>query len=325
MAKYRNSLPQLSNRLFLTDGGLETTLIFHEGVDLPYFAAFNLLNTEVGSALLYQYFISYAELAKRFELGLILESPTWRASKDWAILLGYSKSELAAVNRKAIELLERIRKKYDSLKTPIILSGCIGPRDDGYIPNQIMSEDEAENYHHEQIKVLSTTTADMLSALTLNYSEEAIGITRAASKVGMPVVISFTVEIDGCLPTGQSLKDAIQQVDIATLAYPIYYMINCAHPSHFLQTVSHHEVWTTRIRGVRANASKKSHAELNEASELDAGDPKELGKDYIQLKKYLDNLNILGGCCGTDTRHIEQIALSCLPLFMDAKGSKTFL
>lgn len=318
MAKYRMGLPQLGGMPFLTDGGLETTLIFQEGMDLPHFAAFDLLKTEEGALHLRKYFTAYAEMARRFEVGLILESPTWRASRDWGDLFGYTTDALAAANRDAIELLERIRGEYDTVGTPVVVSGCIGPRGDGYVPDQSISADEAESYHQGQIDTLAGTTADMICALTLNRPEEAIGITRAARRARIPIAISFTVETDGKLPAGQSLGDAIDQVDDATSAYPAYYMINCAHPSHFAQEVRGDELWVTRIRGVRANASKMSHAELNEASELDAGDPMELGQQYMHLRTQLRNLSILGGCCGTDTRHIEQIASACLPLFGNA-------
>lgn len=318
MTKYRMELPQLGGRLFLTDGGLETTLIFHEGIDLPHFAAFDLLKTEEGASHLRKYFTAYAEMARRFGVGLILDSPTWRASSDWGDLFDYTADALAAANRGAIELLERIRGEYDTAGTPVVVSGCIGPRGDGYVPDLSMSADEAENYHQEQINTFAGTTADMVCALTLNRPEEAIGIARAARRARIPVAISFTVETDGKLPAGQSLGDAIEQVDDATSAYPVYYMINCAHPSHFAQEVRGGERWAPRIRGIRANASKMSHAELNEASELDAGDPMELGQQYMQLRTQLRSLSVLGGCCGTDTRHIEQIALACLPRFGNA-------
>jgi len=315
MTKYRSELPQLVGRPFLTDGGIETTLIFHQGLELPHFAAFHLLKTDEGAAHLSNYFTAYAELAKRFETGLILESPTWRASRDWGHLLGYTTDALAAANRKSIELLEQIRGDYDTDSAPVVVSGCIGPRGDGYVPDQSMSAKDAEDYHQEQIDILAGTLADMICALTMNHPGEAIGITRAARRAQMPVVISFTVETDGRLPTGQSLGDAIEQVDDATSGYPAYYMINCAHPSHFDKDVRGDKRLAERIRGVRANASKLSHAELNMAPELDAGNPTELGQQYVHLKTRLRLLSVLGGCCGTDTRHIEQIASACLPLF----------
>lgn len=315
MKTYRNALPQLRDGLFLADGGIETTLIFHEGLDLPDFAAFHLLKTPEGEAALRKYFRTYADLAKQYGTGLILESATWRSSPDWGARIGYSLEELDVVNRKAIQLLEEIRKEYQTDRTPIIVSGCVGPRGDGYVPGSTMSAEEAEEYHRRQIELFAASSADLVTALTMNYVEEAIGIAQAAKMAGIPVVLSFTVETDGKLPTGQTLKSAIEQTDKATGGYPVYYMINCAHPTHFEHVVSDGSTWLQRIRGIRANASHMSHAELNEAPELDEGNPAELGMQYTRLKQHIPSLNVMGGCCGTDHRHIEQIAVACSPLF----------
>ena len=315
MALHRNALPQSGGRLFLTDGGIETTLIFNEGFELPDFAAFLLLEKEEGQAALRNYFRSYADIAKRFGVNLILESATWRASADWGTKLGYTRKALTDANRKAIHLLEEIRDEYESDEIKVVISGCVGPRGDGYIPTQTMSEEEADTYHREQVETFAETAADMVCAITMNYAEEAIGITRAAQRAGMPVAISFTVETDGRLPTGQTLKAAIERVDEATLRHPCYYMINCAHPTHFDKVLFRDEPFTKRIQGLRANASHKSHAELDETPGLDSGNPKELGLQYANLKRRLPQLNVMGGCCGTDHRHIERIAEACLPLF----------
>jgi S-methylmethionine-dependent homocysteine/selenocysteine methylase len=318
MKTYRNSLPQLGDGLFLTDGGIETTLIFHEGLELPDFAAFHLLKTDEGEAALRKYFRTYADLAKRFGTGLILESATWRSSSDWGARLGYLTEELAEINRKAILMLEEIRNEYQNENMTVIISGCIGPRGDGYVPDDLMSEWEAEVYHREQIEVFAASSADLVTAITMNYVEEAIGIAQAARNADIPVVISFTVETDGNLPTGQTLKSAIEQVDEATDGYPAYYMINCAHPTHFEHIVAEGGAWLDRVRGVRANASHRSHAELNEAPDLDEGNPVELGTQYARLKQRISSLNVMGGCCGTDHRHVEQIAQACAPLFQVA-------
>lgn len=319
MGKYRNSLPQLGGDFFMTDGGIETTLIFLDGQDLPHFAAFHLLKTQEGESILRKYFMTYAELAKRFNTGLVLETATWRANSDWGEKLGYSKTALAEANRKAVRLIEPIRSEYETRTTPIVISGCVGPRGDGYIADRAMGDKEAEDYHRRQIETFAGTAADLVTAITMNYAEEAVGLACAAKQANVPVVISFTVETDGRLPTGQSLGDAIQQVDDATSGYPAYFMVNCAHPSHFGQVVGGGEPWAERIRGLRANASRMSHAELNEAPELDAGDPSELAQEYAALRSVqLKHLNVMGGCCGTDHRHIERIASTCLPHFRGA-------
>jgi homocysteine S-methyltransferase len=315
MAKYRNALPQLGGDFFLTDGGLETTLIFHDRLELPDFAAFMLLKDPEGQAALRKYFHAYAGIARRFNAGLALESATWRASADWGARLGYSPQALADANRQAIQLLEEFRREYENDRTRVVISGCIGPRGDGYIPSQVMSAGEAAAYHGAQIETFAETAADMVCALTMNYVEEAAGIAQAARQARMPIAISFTVETDGRLPTGQALRDAIEEVDQTTSGYPSYYMINCAHPTHFEHVLAENEPFVQRIQGLRANASRMSHAELNEAPELDIGDPAELGRQYAALKRRLGQVNVVGGCCGTDHRHIEQIAEACAPLF----------
>jgi len=310
-AKYRNDLPQLSGDFFLTDGGLETTLIFHEGFELPEFAAFDLLKHAQGRAALDNYFRNYAAIAKKYGVGFVLESPTWRTSPDWGQKIGYSQQELVEMNHQAVELLSEIRNDFEDEKTRMVISGCIGPRGDGYNPASMMSAKEAQAYHSWQMAVLVDTETDMVAAWTMTYVEEAIGVVWAAQTVGLPVAISFTVETDGRLPSGQSLKVAIEQVDAATDNGPAYYMINCAHPTHFEDTITVDEPWAQRIQGLRTNASSLSHAELDEAEELDAGNPSELGSQHITLRDKLSNLNVMGGCCGTDHRHIEAIAEAC--------------
>lgn len=311
MPRYRHRLPQLSGDLFLTDGGLETTLIFHDGFDLPLFAAFVLLRDDAGREALLKYFRSYAAVARDRGVGLVLESPTWRASAVWGDQLGYSADALAEANRAAIALLEEIRDELETESTPVVISGCIGPMEDGYDPAQLIGAAEAERYHRTQIGVLSETEADMVTALTMTHTEEAIGIVRAATAADLRVAIGYTVETDGRLPSGRSLENAIRKVDAATGAAPAYYLINCAHPTHFEPALDPGASWTRRIRGIRANASAKSHAELDAAEELDEGDPQELGAQYRALRSRMGHLTILGGCCGTDHRHVEAIARAC--------------
>lgn len=317
-AKYRKDLPQLSGELFLTDGGIETTLIFHNGFDLPEFAAFDLLKHDKGRQALIYYYKTYAGIAREHGVGFILESATWRASLDWGRKIGYSTQELVDMNHQAIQLLADIRNEYENRNTKLVISGCIGPRGDGYQPDSMMTIEEAEAYHSWQMNVLAETQVDMVTALTVTYAEEAIGVVRAAQSVGLPVVISFTVETDGRLPNGQSLKDAIQQVDKATWNGPIYYMVNCAHPTHFDSVLDTDESWVQRIHGLRSNASRKSHAELNESDTLDDGNPVEFSQQYRVLKDRLSNLNVLGGCCGTDHRHIEAVCKAVTPLLSEA-------
>lgn len=301
---HRNPLGLLDGLLFMSDGGLETTLIFHEKLDLPMLAAFPLVLEEFGRKKLLQYYRRYCDLAAEYELGFILESPTWRAHADWTRQLSSDPGYLERVNRLSIELMEQVRDEYRDTLPAVLISGCIGPRGDGYLPSKRMSAEEAEQYHSEQIQILADTAADLVSAFTLNYVEEAVGATRAALHCGIPVVISFTVETDGKLPTGQTLKAAIESVDAATHNGPAYYMINCSHPTHFINELKTNEPWVKRIRAVRANASRCSHAELNDSSELDVGDPLEMGEQYAALRALMPHLSVIGGCCGTDHRHV---------------------
>jgi S-methylmethionine-dependent homocysteine/selenocysteine methylase len=311
MPKYRDQLPQLDGGLFLTDGGLETTLIFHDKFDLPYFAAFHLLKGRTGTEALRKYYSSYASIACTNGYGFVLESPTWRANPDWGEKLGYSNAELSEVNRLAVALMREMRQQFETEHSPMVISGCVGPRGDGYDPGQVMTESEAEAYHSQQIGFFRETEADLVTAITITNTPEAIGIVRAARTTGLPAVISFTLETDGCLPTGQSLKEAINSVDAATDKASAYYMINCAHPTHFDVAIDVNEPWVKRLRGVRANASRLSHLELNEAPDLDDGNPRELGSQYGDLLRRHPHINVLGGCCGTDHRHIEEIARAC--------------
>ncbi len=308
----RPPLPQLAGGLFLTDGGIETTLIFHEGVELPLFAAFTLLGTEAGTAALRSYYRRHASIARERGVGFILESPTWRASPDWAARLGYSSSALEAANRAAIDLMHEIRRELETDRSPMVISGCVGPRGDGYRADAVMTPDAAQAYHTAQIRLFAQAGADLTTAVTMTHSGEAIGVARAAVAQGLPVVISYTVETDGRLPSGEPLDEAIDAVDHATGNAPQYFMINCAHPSHFDQELIAGERWVGRIRGLRANASTRSHAELDEAAALDEGDPVDLAARYRALRARLPQVNVLGGCCGTDHRHIAQIGDACL-------------
>lgn len=302
--------PHEGNKIFITDGGLETTLIFEKNFDLPLFAAFHLLNTQEGIEGLRDYYQNYIDIARQNEFGLLLDTPTWRASAGWGRQLGYQPEDIQRFNESSVSLLQQIRQEYETNSCPMLINGVIGPQDDGYHPTQILSADEAEQYHCHQVGVLANSKADMITAVTMTYVDEAVGIARAANKAGIPVAISFTVETDGLLPDGGTLAEAINAVDRATNSTPVYYMINCAHPSHFMPVLEKDAGWMDRIVGIRANASCRSHAELDEAVELDDGNPVEFGQSYAQLNTMFKNLRVFGGCCGTDHRHINEVCKS---------------
>jgi homocysteine S-methyltransferase len=307
MARYGDSLPQLSGDFFLTDAGLETDIIFNRGVEIREFAAHTLLPEESGREVLRHYFRGFLTLAREMNAGFQLDSQTWKAHMHWASDLGETEEGLKKANQDAVAFIAELREEFEDNSKPIVLNGLIGPRGDAYAPEEEVAAREAEEYHSRQMSWLADTDVDMVSALTFTQSDEATGAAHAARNHGLPIMVSFTVETDGRLPTGQPLGEAIKAVDEATDSYPAFYMINCAHPTHFADVLDD-ESWTRRIRGLRCNASKMSHAALDEAAELDAGDPQELASDYVALTTRMPWVNVFGGCCGSDLRHVTEIA-----------------
>lgn len=304
-------LAELDHRPFITDAGMETSLIFHHGLDLPCFAAFPLLLSGEGRAHLRRYMLPFLETARARELGFVLDTPTWRANSDWGAKLGYSPRNLADINREAVAWAETLREEFGGEESRILIEGAIGPRGDGYRVETRMTASEAQAYHAPQVEAFRDGGADLVAAFTMNYPEEAIGVAQAAAEADIPCVISFTVETDGRLASGDTLRDAIVRVDRETGGAPAYFMINCAHPTHFDASLDEDAGWMLRIRGVRANASAKSHAELDDSTELDAGDPVDLGRRYAALRSRLPGLSVFGGCCGTDHRHVAAICDAC--------------
>lgn len=292
---------QNSHRPFVTDGGLETDVIFNHGVDLPDFAAFPLVDSPSGRKLLAEYYGGYAAIAASAGAALLLETPTWRASSDWGARLGYDASALDRVNRAAVELLQELGSRWSGDVADVAVSGQLGPRGDGYRPGAAIDPEEAAAYHRPQLASFAAAGADRATVLTLTDPGEAIGISRAAAEVGLPVAISFTVETDGRLPGGITVGEAIAAVDADTP--PAYFLINCAHPSHVARGVDDGD-WRDRVHGLRVNASTLSHEELDESETLDDGDPAQLALDVEELRGSLPALSIIGGCCGTDSRHV---------------------
>ncbi|MEM7682764.1 MAG: homocysteine S-methyltransferase family protein [Planctomycetota bacterium] len=305
MPRYRHRLPQLHGQPLLTDGGIETTLLFHHRIDLPEFATFPLLDRPEHAQTLADYSRSFIDLVRASGFGLLLESLTWRAHADWAGKLGYTADDLPRIWRESIQQLVKLRDAAPASANPLVISACMGPRRDGYAPDLAMTADEARAYHAPQVRAFAQSEADLLTAYTLTNPAEAVGIALAAQDAGIPCAISFTLETDGRLPSGQPLREAIEHTDQGTDQTPAYYMINCAHPSHFRHVLEPGAAWNNRIQGVRANASCKSHAELDEAEHLDIGDPEALARDLAALQERLPRLSVLGGCCGTDLRHIR--------------------
>jgi homocysteine S-methyltransferase len=307
VSKYRNALPQLSGDLFLADAGIETDLIFNHGVEIREFASHTLLPNPTSREIVANYFRGFLSLAKNFDAGFILDSQTWKAHLHWAEDLGTTEQELCLANKDSIAFIAELRDEYSTNSKPIVLNGVIGPRGDAYAPESRVAAVEAEEYHAKQIAWLAETDVDMVTATTFTQSDEAIGVVQAARSADLPIVISFTVENDGRLPTGQPLDEAINAVDNATNAAAAYFMVNCAHPNHFFDVLDDSD-WARRIRGLRCNASRLTHAELDECEVLDDGDPEELANQYKSIAASMPWLNVFGGCCGSDLRHVTEIA-----------------
>jgi S-methylmethionine-dependent homocysteine/selenocysteine methylase len=302
------ALPQLTAPLTVTDGGLETTLVYQHGIDLPDFAAFPLLDTEAGRAALAAYYESYLAIGRRLGVAVVVDTPTWRANLDWGARLGYDAIRLAAVNRRAVEFVRALATNDPGGPVQHVVDGVVGPRGDGYVIGETMSGSEAAAYHGLQARAFAEAGAAMMTGVTMTYVDEAIGVVRAANSVGLPVVISFTVETDGALPSGEPLGNAVALVDEATDGAPAYYMVNCAHPTHFAQKLTPGAEWLARVKAIRANASRCSHAELDVATDLDRGDVADLAEWYGRLHSILPDLRVVGGCCGTDHEHVTAIA-----------------
>jgi homocysteine S-methyltransferase len=288
----------------MTDGGLETDLIFNRGIDLPEFAAFPLVDTDEGRDALLNYYSAYLQLAVQAEVPVLLETPTWRANPDHATALGYDAEALDRVNRRSVDLLTELAQEYDDELAGWQVGGILGPRGDGYLTAGGVDPAAAADYHRPQLAAFAAAGADRATVLTLTDVGEGIGIARAAADVDLPVVIGFTVETDGRLPDGSTLASAVAAVDAA--AAPSYFLINCAHPTHIAHALDDGP-WQRRIGGLRVNASTMSHAELDAAEELDDGDPAQLAADQLQLLAAFPDIEVLGGCCGTDVRHIAEM------------------
>ncbi len=306
-----SKLPHQTDDIFLTDGGTETWLMYKRGFDLPEFSAFHLLNDAKATAAIREYYRAFADIAVDLGTSFIFDSLTCRASRDWGRLLGYSDEALAEMNHRCLTLYREIAAEAGLSPERTVISGCIGPKGDAYETNQDLGAAEAEDYHSEQIETFRKAGADIVTALTLNATDEAIGIARAANKAALPSVISFTLEKDRRLRSGETLQQAIEKVDAATGDAPAYYMINCSHPADFGPALTQGD-WTERIRGLRANASTLDHGTLCQLGHLEEGDPDELAGQYHDLKLAFPRMNVFGGCCGTDFVHVEKIGKALL-------------
>ena len=307
MSAKRPALPNETSRIFLTDGGTETWLIYKAGLDLPNFSSFHLLNDPAASKQIKSYYRAFADIAVEHGTAFIFDSLTYRASRDWGALLGFSEAALVEMNLMALDFYRGVAKEAGLAGDDVVISGCVGPKGDAYELNEALTADGAQDYHQRQVDTFKAGNADIVTALSLSSSQEAIGIVRAAQSAGLPSAISFLVEKDHCLQSGESLRAAIETVDQETDSAAAYFMINCAHPIDFGPALKSQE-WVTRIHGIRANASKAEHSFLNLLGQLDEGDPDELASEYASLRSQFPDMNVFGGCCGTDFSHVRKIS-----------------
>jgi S-methylmethionine-dependent homocysteine/selenocysteine methylase len=311
MNNSKDTFPRINGDLFLTDAGIETYIMYKKGFELPYFSLFHLLTDPKATQEITAYCRSLIDVALRHKVGMILCGIHYRASRDWGELLGYTPSSLADINRKGVELLRSLKREYETDDSPMVVSACIGPRGDAYQLNKTMNVDEAEDYHSEQIATLKSAGADLVTALTLNSTVEAIGLARAAKAIDMPCVMSFTLDQVGRLKTGQSLKEAIQETDTATEKSIAYYMINCTHPVDFQPALEPGD-WRLRLNGIRPNASSLEKGVLCQLGHLEEGDPVELGQQMGAIAEDMPHMSVWGGCCGTDAAHMDEICRNVL-------------
>lgn len=295
-----NAPDLLAATAWVTDGGLETDLLFNHGIDLPEFASFPLVEDATGTAALDSYYRAYVAIAAAAGAGVLLETPTWRANPDWGQVLGYDAAALDRVNRTSVALVRRVLAEAPG---PALVSGAVGPRGDGYLAGGT-DPDEAAEYHSAQVSSLAAAGADLVHAMTMTGPAEGIGVVRAARAAGLPVAVSFTVETDGLLPDGRTLADAVAALEAAAPAD--WYGVNCAHPTHLSPALDSGE-WQDKLRFLRPNASTMSHQELDEMEVLDAGDLGLLTSSVRSVRDQVPSFAVLGGCCGTDSRHVAAL------------------
>ena len=299
-------LPQQSGKLMTTAGGFETWMQYVDGFKLRHFCAFELLNDARGLGCLRDYHRKVVEAATANGFGVINEGLHYRSSRDWGELIGFSREALLEINVRGIEFYRDFAREYAGPDTPMLVGGVVGPRGDAYNIGRLPDAAEAEDYHSEQIRIFREAGADHVTAMTFSSVDEAIGVARAAKSVGIPVVISFLLARGGRLKGGETLEEAITRVDSATDDAPAYYMINCTHPTEFEPALTTGK-WISRLGGFMPNAVAMETLDLCKLGHLEDGDPVELGAQMGALAQRFPHINVWGGCCGTDGRHIGEI------------------
>jgi homocysteine S-methyltransferase len=300
--------PRLENKFYLTEGGTETEILYKWGYELPEFAMFTLLeNAEANECVLGMY-RRYFDVAEAYGTGILVTGHDYRASPDWARKLGYSLKGLTEMQHRTIQFLTDIRAEYEGRVSDVYVSGCIGPRGDAYGTGGGISEAESEDYHSVQLSNLVETDADMAIAQTFNNIPEAIGVVRAATAIGIPIGVCLTLTTDALLRSGPTLKEAVETIDDRTGGAAAWFGTNCSHPVEFEPAISEAGAWAERLRYIRPNATQMEKIALCKLGHLEDGDPVELGHQIGDVARRFPNADILGGCCGTDERHLGEIA-----------------
>lgn len=300
--------PRLEGKFYLTEGGTETEVLYKWGFELPEFAMFPLLDDPKADDVIRNMFRRYLDVAAEQNTGVLLNGHDYRASPDWGAKLGYSDEGLREMQRRTIQFLDEMRAEYADRVSDVYIAACIGPRGDAYGTGGEITADEAEDYHSVQMQNLDGTAADMAVAATFNNVPEAIGVIRAASGVGMPIGVSLTLTPEGRLRSGPTLREAIETVDEATASAAAWFGTNCAHPIEFEDALTDEGPWLDRLRYIRPNAAKMDKIALCSLGHLEDGDPVELGEQMGEIARRLPRADIIGGCCGTDERHLSEIA-----------------
>lgn len=300
--------PRLDGRFYLTEGGAETEIMYKWGFELPEFAMFTLLDNPEADEVIRNMYRRYFDVAAAHDTGILAMGHDYRASPDWAQKLGYSAADLTRFQHRTMQFLDDVRAEYADRVSDAYITACIGPRGDAYGTGGDISASEAEDYHAVQLGNLEGTAADMAVAATFNNIPESIGVIRAANRMGIPIGVSLTLTPEGRLRSGPTLREAVETIDEVTGGAAEWFGTNCAHPLEFEPALDDAGPWLDRLRYVRPNAAKMDKLALCELGHLEDGDPVELGEQMGEVARRFPRADILGGCCGTDERHLSEIA-----------------
>jgi homocysteine S-methyltransferase len=294
--------------LYLSEGGQETEIMYKHGHDLPEFAMFPLLDDAKARADLDAMYARYLESAAASGFAALMGGLDYRASPDWAEKLGYSRETLREAQLRSIDFLREAAKPFAGQLPDILIAGVIGPRGDAYKLNRTITAQEAEEYHSVQLGTLREANVDLVSAMTFNNIPEAVGLSRAAKRVGLPIILNFTLDSSSRLRSGPTVREAIEAVDAeAGDAHPECYGLNCSHPIEMAPALEPGG-WFKRVRSLRPNAALMEKQALCKIGHLVDGDPPELGAQMGALAHRYPHLDIWGGCCGTWDTHLNHIA-----------------